>query len=99
MKKLIQSLKESQVPHIHTVLKPSRFCPECGESIVRIEIHEKYVCSKCRVFVNEKDKFCFMCGGDLQKKGTEYWDNNQELDKAAFSERILTCGIDKRNIK
>jgi len=100
MKILIQSIIEVQAEHEHPISKPSNFCPECGKAISKSEILEKYVCSKCRCVVEEKDKFCFMCGADVSKMDSpQYYHKNQELDKATFSERIELKGIDKGKVK
>lgn len=57
-----------------------------------IKATTEYVCSACRRFVNEIDKFCFFCGAELMDTTIiEHYSHGKQLTDQQYNEaKILT---------
>jgi len=95
-----QVLVTRQKSHIHPVTKYAFFCPECGESLHDFVIINEYICEYCHHVIGENDKYCFHCGEELNRLAPiAYWCNNNELDKASFTNLVEALKLSKEDVK
>ena len=63
---LIQQAKEvhmKRCPNDHLVIRPDKFCSECGTELIEVESKK---CPNCAGAVSEIQNYCSVCGTKLK---------------------------------